>query len=353
MFWHKQKKPESINFGSKCTYMVTEIPRELWISVIEKAIRLAKLEPWNWMTDGNLFAVRDPFSQEICYISVMGYQGEFHGIAVYPGNAGLDSLEKLTVQEPNEQMMYQQAAIVLGFHFMDDLEPETSQLIRSLGLIFPSNQRIPEIITHKPGFVPWAPSVDELKTLEVILPQITQVCNEFRADPLLFGEGQDLTEFYLSEKKDGFWESKFFTPVRPHIFRPVTPDWNKNDLTKALNGLEKEQSYVLIEQFYLPFPVEEGVRPFFPNYLVLLDLQSQQILTAAILKPEEIITDLPKLITTMFQQIGFIPADLIVSNKENYKNFRDLARNAGIDIHLDESLDIVDNIIESFKESMG
>ncbi|WP_445595379.1 DUF7309 domain-containing protein [Alicyclobacillus acidocaldarius] len=61
------------------------------------------MAPWQWKHDDALFAAEDPDTAEIRYCSMMGALGEFHGLAVFPGEAGWRSLQLLRDDDDSYQ----------------------------------------------------------------------------------------------------------------------------------------------------------------------------------------------------------------------------------------------------------
>lgn len=332
--------------------MVTQVPKELWLQALEKLDRFSRFAPWKWMGDGQVFGVYSTVWQEWAYVSIMGMAGEFHGFALYIGAEGLKSLEMLTNDTLPVDAQFKQRALVAGFHLPKDLEAETQQLLKHLGRKYGSAELAPEVLTHKPGYVAWSPDEDELKGLVEVMDGIQLVCGELEQDPtyLAFNDGVLDLEGMIYE--NGKWEKVTFTPERGDLFRPNLPTWKKETVQMALSGLKKRQVNVLFEQFHMPIPVEEGSRPFFPKIVMLVDLESGMIMAAELVKLEDLIAELPRILPEMLMDFGFIPSDLITSTKESFSLVRNFAHSAGMEIHLDEELEIREGLLEHLLDSM-
>ena len=62
---------------------------EQWQRLYAAAAEVKALAPWQWMHEGDLFAVEDPASGRIGFVSIMGAVGEHFAVAVYLGGEGL------------------------------------------------------------------------------------------------------------------------------------------------------------------------------------------------------------------------------------------------------------------------
>lgn len=333
--------------------MKTQIPTDQWLLALEQLDQFSTLAPWQWMSDGQLFAIHSEVLDQWCYISIMGMAGEFRGIAVNVGTEGLRALEMLTQEELDSETRYAQCGIVVGYHPFQELEPETQQLFHTLKRKYRPTDWAPEVMSHKPGYMPWAPSLEELQAVTELFPAIMGVCEGVHLNPTMLGETLDLNELWALQKVDGEWKETSHKPDRSAFFRPKLPAWQKESVKMALSGLKIQPDIVLFEQFFLPFAVGEEDRPSYPKCLMLFDLQNQQIFGAELLPSHELIDQLPAVLPRMFRNLGFVPDNLIVSSKENFTLIRPFAHAAGIEIHLDEELKVKDELREFLIESMG
>src|SRR5262245_1782397 len=58
---------------------------EEWRRLYATSGRVKEMAPWEWMMEDEVFGVRNPESDEIGFVSVMGAGGEHFAVAVYPG----------------------------------------------------------------------------------------------------------------------------------------------------------------------------------------------------------------------------------------------------------------------------
>ncbi|MBI4879881.1 MAG: hypothetical protein HY812_09525 [Planctomycetes bacterium] len=65
---------------------------EEWRSLYEAARDYKQLGAWEWMTNSNLFGVRDPEGGEVGWCVVLGGGREVFGLGVHLGDDGFDLL---------------------------------------------------------------------------------------------------------------------------------------------------------------------------------------------------------------------------------------------------------------------
>ncbi len=63
---------------------------EEYRQLYEAALAFKEEAPWEWMTEDQVFGVRDPETGEIGYASIMGMLGEHLALALYLGSAALE-----------------------------------------------------------------------------------------------------------------------------------------------------------------------------------------------------------------------------------------------------------------------
>jgi hypothetical protein len=63
--------------------------RDEWSRLYQAAIRIKEMAPWQWMSETDIFGVRNPEMGEIGFVSIMGALGEHYAVAVYLGSQGL------------------------------------------------------------------------------------------------------------------------------------------------------------------------------------------------------------------------------------------------------------------------
>jgi len=61
---------------------------EEWDNLYKTAIKIKDIAPWEWLEEHDLFAVQNPDTNEIGFVSIMGAIGEHYAISVYLGEKG-------------------------------------------------------------------------------------------------------------------------------------------------------------------------------------------------------------------------------------------------------------------------
>ena len=78
-----------------------DVPLDAWRELYRLAGKMRRLAPWDWMWETEVFGVRDTGSDEVVFGSVMGQMGDYHAMALYPGEKELSAFLRLE-QDPRE-----------------------------------------------------------------------------------------------------------------------------------------------------------------------------------------------------------------------------------------------------------
>ena len=336
--------------------MLTEVPSSDWLALFEAARNFYHLAPWQWMADTDLFGIVNPDNQEKCVATVMGQQGGFFAIGFYRGKQGFLSYQLLQSEEDlhdPDRPMYEQDCLMVSFDDLDNCDPEDKALLDSIGFDLQGMDRIPGVRSYRKGMMPWAPNLEEVRFLGLALRQAAEVAQTFQEDPNHFtapaGEKGKLRFFTF---EGGNWVANWDQPdglfnLSPDRF--AIPD----SLEARLQQLPQGKDMLLFEQFFLESPTMDPRvdRPFFGQVLVLLNLEKAQFAGADSTLPGEFLEQGAERIVEMWEAAGTKPGTLVVSTKENYLLLQPLARKAGIEIHLDPEVQVLQGIKEALKES--
>ncbi len=293
-----------------------------WRRLYDLAIRLKELAPWRFMIETDVFAVQDPHTGELGFVSIMGSLGEHFAAAVYRGARGLyafwngqddpDSVAEQVLEIPHLQ---------LAFEDRDDLDAEDHSILEELGLHFQGPKAWPQFRAYRPGFLPWYLDAREMRFFTAVLEQVLEVMPRLRdgrvlePDPI---ENRYLVRVCARPYDPSTWRDEIIEvpPPEPHqILIHVEPD-----LLGIADALPHRRHEIEADFFRTPILVndaKEGAdRPYFPYLLMVVDGQNGMILGGEMFSPaptlEEMWGRIPQQMVREFTRCGFIPEHMSV-----------------------------------------
>ncbi|MGL4484896.1 MAG: DUF7309 domain-containing protein [Anaerovoracaceae bacterium] len=102
-----------------------------WGKLYNLALEIKKKEPWNYLWDIDLVAVKLPGRDEPVYVSTMGRNGACFGIGVYPDNKAYYAFDEMAAASDEDRIsnpMSYQNCIMCYYGERDELSPEESFL---------------------------------------------------------------------------------------------------------------------------------------------------------------------------------------------------------------------------------
>lgn len=331
--------------------MQTNVPKNDWEALLEEAVAYGRLAPWTWIYDSQLFGVEDPESGERLYCSIMGSLGDFLALGVYPGASGYQSFRKLYDVDPDTQAvdaLYLQDCLIVSFDDDDILDPEDRTFLESMGGDYRVGNAYPCFRSYKPGYFPWVLDEAEVRMLRLALEQARIFAEEIRDSGAVVPMQSDghVPEIPFRRFVDGEWRTEKMKTDSPIQLSPPQLSFDPQTLKEAVAGYSLAEKYWLVEMFYMQQPVmEEGdERPYFPKAIVLLDLQSQQIVGMDAVKPHEVEEATVGSLLECFGHHGFLPNQMVVSNRENYILLKEFCKSLGIALEKDEQMNIVEEL---------
>ncbi|HXV82992.1 MAG TPA: hypothetical protein VEG60_24265, partial [Candidatus Binatia bacterium] len=160
----------------------------IWKNLYDAADAFRDIACWEWMSDSELFGVKNPESGEIGYCCVLGALGEVYGLVVYLGSAGLEQHRKMQsgkLHADSPDFAYSQSCLTAWFGDRRDLDKTDLKVVKELGLKFRGSDTWPQFRSMQPGYIPWYLSESEAKFLTLCLEQARQVALDFESDPEL------------------------------------------------------------------------------------------------------------------------------------------------------------------------
>lgn len=267
-----------------------------WRRLYAVAAEVKTLAPWQWLWENDLFAVEDPASGQMGFVSVMGAVGEHFAVAVYLGGEGLRGFIALedAAKEEFENLYFAIPQLQASFEDRNILRPEDLETIKSLGLKFRGRNAWPLFRSYRPGYAPWHLTASEAVFLTQVLEQLLDVAPRFREretlSPRQGGEGM-LVRSLSATAPGTTWEDRRLKELSfDPPFVTVTLD---EQLLQRLAALPLGRSSVEIDLFVLPAPIQEKKeRPFFGYNLVLVDAEHGYVLGFEMLRVETTYDDM-------------------------------------------------------------
>jgi hypothetical protein len=225
----------------------TPTQQEEWTRLIESAVRIKQLAPWQWMNEDDVFGITHPETGEIGFISVMGALGQHVAIAVYLGSPAFAKFIALQHAPPDVLDEYPELVLEIpqlqaSFEDRDNLENWDRQLLRSLNLKFRGRKAWPRFQSFRPGFMPWRLESDEIAFLTLALEQLEQVAPRVQEDRSLL-LGKNPGTFFVraccsKEGEIGEWEDRHVRIPAPEV-PPVPIAWDPRDVEKLKRAVSQ------------------------------------------------------------------------------------------------------------------
>ncbi len=289
----------------------------------ELTAKFKKIAPWNWMTDSNIFAVKNPADGQIGYCCVGGAEETQFGLTVYLGSEGLKTYLEIIdgKAENNPEFFFKFDSMMLSFVHRRNIPQNQVNHFKKLGLEFNNINSWPLIERYIPGYAPYKLTKKETLFLTCILEQAINVCNRFSKNPeLLVSADPDLI-FTRVPEKDGdtfFWKDDFCkpAPIKPQV--PCTPEFSQKLLEEAKETCTFLKSDWEVGAFYFPKPVaEKGKRPYLPFALLCVDAASGQITNCSLFKTSKNNKELPNEFLKVVMKKQEIPKNILIVSDEH------------------------------------
>jgi hypothetical protein len=365
--------------------MIPPCSMSAWKSLYAAADAFRDTACWEWMSDSDVFGVQNPHNGEIGYCCVLGALGEVCGLVVYLGSAGLEQHRKIQsgkVRAGSPEVAYNQTCLAAWFGKQRDLDQIDLKVIKYLGLKY-RGDIWPLFRSMQPGYLPWYLTDADAKFLTLCLTHARQTAHRFGEDPSYLkapGKNRYLVHVSLRtasprprarssdaslpsrqpslfpepvEPPDFEWEARWLSPALPvkTAVKPFPIDEVRSQRIKkssrGAGGVWK------IDAFFLPAPVAEGDRPYFPYTLLCADGRSGFILATVLAKPSDWEVEFPKTILDGIESHKLLPAKLAFRKDELRELFGPLASQLGIEVESAKKLPAVDRARRELSKFMG
>ena len=339
--------------------MVAGTPaHDQWLRLYQTAIAVRDLAPWKWMLESDLFGFRDPASERLDFVSIMGARGEHLSVAVYLGDAALYDFLRIQNADspPTAADLFAVPHLKASFESRDQLEEEDRAIIKQLGLKCRGRQAWPMFRSYRPGFFPWFVEGTEVETLICALDQTLAVAPRFKKNPFLL-TAPDVQRFLIrmpADAADGTVWSDHLLQVPPPKPQPMTSTVGRKTINK-LRNLPRRQTRVEIGFFPLMVPIQAArERPACPYVLMIAEACTGAIIGAEVLQAEvgveEVWARMPEKAVKVLIEAGIRPAEIAVSCERTAQRLAPVCRHAGVVLSADQPLYVLAEAMGSMVE---
>ena len=345
--------------------------------LFDSALLYKKTKLWKKLSDTMLFGVRH-FDGEVGYCCVMGMMGELTALAVYPGQAGLDSLRILhddvspTDFLGNMERMRCQDCLMLSMENKSCLLPrdvvDVEAWCKRKGVALRGRNAYPHFERFRPGVERWylEDGDDQHRMREALLAalEVARALTESmrRPEALGFDEGApyDREIPLLVPEGDGWRWERHALPPRAKPEYPAAPAVDDITAARLAKGKRAGQWAAKVFRFFEPISPEVGEEPvsiealssppFFPMALALMDLDGGRIID---IKLAEHLEDWPEALGGAFVDVAQrqgLPRQLLVEDDRTAALLKPLCGRLGVRLEQREAIELLDEMLQDFAE---
>jgi hypothetical protein len=322
---------------------------EEWKALYDAAIEFRKIEPWNWVTETEIFGVQNSQTGEIGYCCIMGELGEVLALAVYHGTEGLSGYKKILkrqIKPDDPDSLFIQDCLIVMFENKGFVEKDDIQLINRLGYKFKGRNSWPVFKSYKPGYFPWFLSRDEALYMTDALNQAKDVSLHIKENNrMLLAPKKNHYLIRVPEVKGDavVWKDEWREPdpVKPED--PVNMHVDEVRLQRIRNSVKQATGIWEIDFFLAPTPVMEGGRPFFPQAIMIADHDTGFIHDVHLAQTDTCQEEFSEKFLSCMEKTAAIPLEILVRKKENAKRLEPFATRLNIKLSEVKKLQNIDN----------
>lgn len=327
-----------------------------WQDLYTAAIEFKRIECWNWMDDSDLFGVQNPLSHEIGYCCVLGALGEVFGLAVYLGAEGVQGYLRVQSGETSLEEFdpLRQRCLLGSFDESRFLQKLDLQVIKRLGLKFRGPKSWPLFRSYLPGYYPWYLNREESIFLTTALTQAKEVALRLEINRDWFNppSENDCLVRMPEETETGFeWRDEWLKLPHPKKEEFVIPPLDEIRLQKIKKTLIRRQGIWEGDLSYVPFPIHQGERPYFPFLLLWVEHSSGFILKGHLLEPLEYRVEFQNHFLEIMEHLQFLPEEVWVKREEVFKLLELITSKLGIKLRLHKKLPALEKVQESMEDA--
>ena len=296
-----------------------------------------RMEPWRWLSDADVVAIKHPSGEEIGYCAVLGNAGFEYGLGVYVGDEGLASYLALATDEvepESDAALETTHALSAILADREDLYAMDRATIRRLGIRYRGRGGWPLFLSTHPGHVPWRLDADESIFLTTALRNMADVALRVASGELSLYTGREPGSMLTRVFRDGAWQDEWgmFRLPQPPAPIPDYPDSEK--LRRLAQSKHREPMAWEVGIFLLHTPIQEkkDERPFFPTMSLVVDSASSHILSMKILGAAPSPLELQEALVEQLDTLDMLPAELVVDSRRTASLVKSVANGLRIEV---------------------
>ncbi len=307
-----------------------------WGDLLDRAEAFRDLAPWRWIDGASILGVRDPHSGDVDWCSIMGQGAETFGVAIYPGDDGLASLQRLRVSAHDEfDAMIAQVALVLTFNDRGMVTPDMVAVLKACRRRYRGANAWPELLAHEPGFFPLPPP--EIKRIERAaraIDALGSMCVKAAAVPGWDRHDAQGRPWVVTPERGKPVVGREAMPAIPERPPPAVPI-DEVGVARVLAQGRRAGHAVILEWFagcaVITGPEAKG-RPYFAVHVLAIDAHTGAILDVQLCTLAEAWRTMAGLLLKACGSLG-IPAQLLVRRPEAVAVLTPIAQTLGIQLH--------------------
>jgi hypothetical protein len=305
-----------------------------WENLYRTAIDFWQVQPWQWISDTDLFGVKDPEDGEIGYCCIVGALGEFLGLVVYLGTEGLESYLKIQRSEsPEEDVLGSGKCLTASLEDRKTLQKPDLEVIKRLGLRFRGAKSWPLFRSYQPGYYPWYLNQRQVRFLTHALTQAADVTLRIKQDRVLLSsseKGQYLIRITEKNGPDLHWRDEWLAPASLERAKCGVPVPDELRLQRIKKREVRQVGIWEVDFSLIPMPIQEGQRPFFPLCLLIVDQASGFVLRSHLESKDRHGPEFQNQMLSAIEEISLLPQEIWVKRDEVFQLFEPLVSRLGL-----------------------
>lgn len=292
---------------------------EAWRRLYALMAEVKTLEPWEWMYESDVFAVQDPESGKLHFVSVMGNLGEHLSVAVYLGVLAFQRLLDFAANADNNasgEELLEIAHLQASFEDRQELDSQDRDVIKQLGLKFRGRMAWPLFRSYRAGFAPWLLEAEEVRILTLALEQLLDVAPRFGDGEMDFPDEEE--GYLVRVLEDGVWQDRVMSLPHPEP-ESINIEIPKSD-ADAMRRLRRGRNAFEVDLFLIPGAIgDRRSRPQMAYIFMVVDKQSGAILAGEPLHVEttfpDMLAEVPKRFVEVCLRVQGIPGEIHVTSE--------------------------------------